>query len=132
MEGEELPSGSRSKQLYEKIRHKNYSKKVDLTPRDCTRFNETHRDIGVINAMIYLKLRNEKCKRNESLTFAGKTYCRVDSTKQVFGPPGKPLLHVHGSAPKITHNVDSDSAGLALSVASPKYGQRIQDHSEGL
>jgi hypothetical protein len=105
MDDQDLEGGTKSKRLYEKIKHKNYSKKVDLTPRGCTRFNENHRENGVSNAMIYLKLRNEKCKRQESLTFAGKTYCRVDSTKQVFGPPGKPLLHTTGPTPKITHNV---------------------------
>ena len=101
---EEL-SNQKSKQLYQKISNKNYSKKVELTPRDCTRFNDANNNITVSNAMIYLKLREEQCKRKDALRFAGKNYCRIDSTTPVFGPPDKRILKISSSQSKITHNV---------------------------
>lgn len=98
----------RTKLLYEKIKNKNYSKKVELTPRDCTRFSEHKKDMEVNSAMIYLKLRDEECRRKAALTFSGKNYCRVDSTKQHFGPPDLRVLKIAPSRQKITHNVADD------------------------
>lgn len=95
----------KTKLLYEKINSMSYSKKMELTPRECTRFNERRKDIEVSSSMVYLKLREEQCNRREALTFAGKPYCRVDSTKQKFGPPDKRILKVLPGKQKITHNV---------------------------
>ena len=96
---------NKTKLLYEKIKNKNFSKKVELTPRDCTRFNERKKDINIDSAMIYLKLRDESCRLKDALTFAGKSYCRVDSTKQRFGPPNQRILKIESTGQKITQNV---------------------------
>lgn len=109
MDSEEYQSGKvKTKQVYEKLKHKNYSKKVELTPRDCTRFNENYKDITTSNALMYLKLRSEKCNMKDALTFSGKTYCRIDSTTQKFGPPNMRVLKPSSSMPKVTHNVGID------------------------
>ena len=105
---DETAPGRKSKLLYEKIKNKNYSKKVELTPRDCTRFNEQYKDIEITNAMMYLKLRDESCRRREAMAFASKSFCRVDSTQQNFGPPNKRIIKVEPGRQKITQNVNSD------------------------
>lgn len=113
----------KTKLLYEKIKNKNFSKKVELTPRDCTRFNERKKDMEVNAAMIYLKLRDEECRRKKALTFSGKSYCRVDSTKQHFGPPDMRILKIAPSKQKITHNVTSDNEGWLYALPQFEMGK---------
>ena len=118
----------KTKLLYEKIKNNNYSKKIELTPRDCTRFSERHKETEVGSAMVYLKLREEACRRKEALTFAGKSYCRVDSTKQHFGPPGKRILKVAQGKHKITQNVECGLLGMDIHFAPVRYRQRVPDY----
>lgn len=99
-----LESKAKTNQLYEKIKNKNYSRKIEITPRDCTRFREGFKGISIEQAMMYLKLRREGCNRKDAIVFGGKAFCRVDTTKELDGPPSFRILKI-SSKPKIaTHN----------------------------
>lgn len=101
----------------QKIRHLNYSKKVEVNPTSCTRFSSVYKDISVTNSMIYLKLRREGCKKEAALKFGSRAFCCTDSTRIKDGPPSFRVLKMSSSERKLTHNVDSAKTGLVLPQA---------------
>jgi len=60
----------------------------------CTRFGSTFHLLDHENALTYLKLRSEGCKRGSAKHFSTKTYCRADGTKDKDGPVGFRVLKV--------------------------------------
>lgn len=102
-----LPSRQQTRQLYERMRQKNFSKKVDSNPLTCNRFTSGKRDISVQNALVYLKLRDEGCKRKAALSFGGKSFCKFDSSVEKAGPPSFRVLPLAKKQPQLTHNVES-------------------------
>jgi len=71
---------------------KNYPKiqKEELSlNRKCTRFSAHSSNLlNHQNALIYLKLRSDGCKKNLAKYFSSKDYCKVDTTKAKDGPIG--------------------------------------------
>ncbi len=57
--------------------------------RKCTRFTATtSQTLDHQNALVYLKLRQDGCKKNLAKYFSSKDYCKVDTTKHKDGPIG--------------------------------------------
>jgi len=62
--------------------------------RKCTRFGRDYTLVAHQNALVYLKLRDDGCKRRVAKKFSSKSYCKVDSTKQKDGPIGHRVLNL--------------------------------------
>ena len=80
------------------------SKKFDIQPKICSHLAIEKKDASFQRAMIYLKLINEGCDRQQSLNFAAKRVCMADCTAKMEGPPSfrikvkqdKKAFHING------------------------------------
>lgn len=106
MMGERNKAKNEAKIVMDKNTGATVSRKVDLNPKGCSRFKDGHKDMSVVQAMIYLKLRKEGCDQKSALSFGGRSICRSDSTKKIDGPPNFRVLRIKEKKERtITNNV---------------------------
>jgi hypothetical protein len=86
-----------------------YSKKREVIPKNCTKFNPYFKNIEIKNAIAYLKLRHDGCPKKDAMNYCSKTVCKHDSTKTRDGPSNFRKLKIRKDKNMVTHNGWIDS-----------------------
>lgn len=59
---------------------------------DCAHFKDSKKDITLSRAIQYLCLKEHEVDRKDALRFGQRTVCKIDSTRQLDGPPSARIL----------------------------------------